>query len=174
MNSFIVSLYNFQVKDHFNSSHKGESFYAYSSANKCQTCYQGPFQNFPELLEHLAFNHPESIDKFKEDNFKSEEEKIGTKPSIKRRKKQQQSEVLNPLHHVQDRPKGKATAGQIVKNTSKKTSGGKRLANYEKENDSDKEVDLSNIENDPNESTYCLCEKVRNFFTFYIYRDPFF
>ena len=89
MNSFIVSLYNFQVKDHFNSSHKGESFYAYSSANKCQTCYQGPFQYFPELLEHLAFNHPESIDKFKEDNFKSEEEKIGTKPPIKRRKKQQ-------------------------------------------------------------------------------------
>ena len=27
-------------------------------------------------------------------------------------------EVLNPLHPVQDRPKGKATAGQTVKNTS--------------------------------------------------------
>ena len=174
MNSFIVSLYNFQVKDHFNSSHKGESFYAYSSANKCLTCYQGPFQNFPDLLEHLAFNHPESIDKFKEDNPKDEKNKAKQKKSKKEVNNSKKDEVLNPLHHVQDRPKGKATAGQIVKNTSKKTSGGKRLANYEKENDSDKEVDLSNIENDPNESTYCLCEKVRNFFTFYIYRDPFF
>ena len=61
-----------------------------------------------------------------------------------------------------------------VQQMAKKTSRGKRPANYEKDNDSDKEVDLSNIENDPNESTYCLCEKVRNFFTFYIYRDPFF
>ena len=125
-----------------------------NAINKCQTCFEGPFPSFPELLKHLAFFHPEILDFGKDD--------------------EEDAEVLYPLHPIQDRPKGKATAGQIVKNTSKKTSGGKRLANYEKENDSDKEVDLSNIENDPNESTYCVCEKVRNFFTFYIYRDPFF
>lgn len=41
----------------------------------------------------------------------------------------------------------------------KKTSRGKRPANYEKD-DSDKEVDLSNIEIDPDEPTYCLCDQV--------------
>ena len=89
-------MYNFQVKDHFNSSHKGESFYAYSSANKCLTCYQGPFQNFPDLLEHLAFNHPESIDKFKEDNPKDEKNKAKQKKSKKEVNNSKKDEVLNP------------------------------------------------------------------------------
>jgi len=52
---------------------------------------------------------------------------------------------------------GAGAAGQQM---AKKTSRGKRPANYEKDNDSDKEVDLSNIEIDPDEPTYCLCDQV--------------
>ena len=130
----------FQVEEHFGICHVGEILDMTNAINKCQTCFEGPFPSFPELLKHLAFFHPEILDFGKDD--------------------EEDAEVLNPLHPIQNRPKGKATAGQTVKNTFKKSSGGKRPANYEKDN-SDKEVDLSNIENDPNEPTYCLCNKVR-------------
>ena len=53
----------FQVEDHFASSHQEENFDMTNAINKCQTCYQGPFPTFTELLKHLAFNHPESIGK---------------------------------------------------------------------------------------------------------------
>ena len=52
------------VEDHFGFSHKEENFDMTNAINKCQTCYQGPFPTFAELLKNLAFNHSDSIDKF--------------------------------------------------------------------------------------------------------------
>ena len=88
----------FQVEEHFGICHIGENLDMKNAINKCQTCFEGPFPSFPELLKHLAFFHPEILDFGKDD--------------------EEDAEVLNPLHPIQDRPKGKATAGQTVKNTS--------------------------------------------------------
>ena len=119
-------------------------------------------------------------------------EKEGGKPPIKRRKKQQPSaetsksrggagagaddreddEVSNVSNRSgggsrsrgsmggNKRGGGGGAGGQQIK----KVSRGKRTANYEKDADSDKEVDLSNIEIDPDEPTYCLCDQVRLLF----------
>merc|ERR1712080_499405 len=72
-------------------------------------------------------------------------------PPIKRRKKQQPSAETSKSRGGG----GGGAGGQQIK----KVSRGKRTANYEKD-DSDKEVDLSNIEIDPDEPTYCLCDQV--------------
>ena len=114
-------------------------------------------------------------------------EKEGGKPPIKRRKKQQPSAETSKsrgaaagaddreddeVSNVSNRSGGSRSRGSMGGNKrgggagaagqqmAKKTSRGKRPANYEKDNDSDKEVDLSNIEIDPDEPTYCLCDQV--------------
>ena len=114
-------------------------------------------------------------------------EKEGGKPPIKRRKKQQPSTETSKsrggaagaddreddeVSNVSNRSGGSRSRGSMGGNKrgggagaagqqmAKKTSRGKRPANYEKDNDSDKEVDLSNIEIDPDEPTYCLCDQV--------------
>merc|ERR1712141_301345 len=110
-------------------------------------------------------------------------EKEGGKPPVKRRKKQQPSADTSKsrggagddreddeVSNVSNRSGGSRSRGSMGGNKRgggggaggqqiKKVSRGKRTANYEKD-DSDKEVDLSNIEIDPDEPTYCLCDQV--------------
>lgn len=108
---------------------------------------------------------------------KDKEAKEG-KPPIKRRKKQQLAE---PKPRSEDRDNddevsaisnrssgggrsrgGAATVSggakrQAVKRKSNTT---KRTATFDKDQDSDREVDQNNVEIDPDEPTYCLCDQV--------------
>lgn len=65
---------------------------------------------------------------------------------------------------------GAASAAGNKRQGVKRKSTGKRSSNFNDKDDSDREVDLSNIEIDPDEPTYCLCEQVCAYFysaTFY-------
>ena len=62
-------------------------------------------------------------------------------------------------------PRGGAAGNkrQAVKRkagASGNASGGNKKSNTDKDNDSDREFDISNMEIDPDEPTYCLCDQV--------------
>ena len=54
------------LKQHYAIAHKGQEFNILQSINKCQveTCFQGPFNTFENLLNHLSYSHPEKIDEY--------------------------------------------------------------------------------------------------------------
>lgn len=58
------------------------------------------------------------------------------------------------------RPRGNLSAVGSKRQGVKRKSTGKRSSNFNDKDDSDREVDLSNIDIDPDEPTYCLCEQV--------------
>ena len=55
--------------------------------------------------------------------------------------------------------RARGAAGNKRAGVKRKATTGKRSSNYDKD-DSDREVDLSNMDIDPDEPTYCLCEQV--------------
>jgi len=101
-----------------------------------------------------------------------EKEKDG-KPQIKRRKKQHtetkaarlEDREDDEVSNVSNRSGGSRSRGSMggagnKRQAVKRKAQGKRSSNYADKDDSDREVDLSNIEIDPDEPTYCLCDQV--------------
>ena len=54
------------VEEHYKHTHK-ESILDWPNSNfinKCQTCYQGPFLTFEDLLKHLSVQHEASVETY--------------------------------------------------------------------------------------------------------------
>ena len=92
----------------------------------------------------------------------------GGKGSVKRRnKKSLEGKSRNEdrdddeVSTVSSRSGGQRARGSAGNKRAgiKRKATGKRSSNYDKD-DSDREVDLSNMDIDPDEPTYCLCEQV--------------
>jgi len=92
----------------------------------------------------------------------------GGKGSVKRRNKKSlegknrnEDRDDDEVSTVSSRSGGQRARGSAGNKRAgiKRKATGKRSSNYDKD-DSDREVDLSNMDIDPDEPTYCLCEQV--------------